>query len=242
MILLSNRAVLQISGADAVPFLQGLCTNNVEKLDADAGMYSLMLTPQGKYFADFFLFAGAGCILLDCEAARADELAKKLSMYKLRSDVKIERTELKVYAVEKDWGATDPRSAKLYDRVMTMDALPEGKLEDYALHLLEHGVPDSTDFIVDKTFPMHYRLEDLHGVSFEKGCYVGQENTARMKFKGEVRKSLFKVEGEGLPEFGDKIDGLGVMLSSQGAIGLAVCDVEAVAKYTGDLKLSQPEY
>lgn len=243
MIHLSNRVVLQISGADMAPFLQGLCTNDVTKLTAESGLYAIMLTPQGKYFCDFFLFAGAGCIMLDCPTERVEDLLKKFNMYKLRSDVQILQTDLKVYAVQKDWGATDPRSAKLYDRVITKDALPEGKLADYALHLLEHGVPDSSDFIVDKSFPMHYRLEDLHGVSFDKGCYVGQENTARMKFKGTVRKSIYKVEGENLPSVGEELEGLGIMLNSQGKLGLALCEIEAVEKFDGEnFKLSQPEY
>jgi hypothetical protein len=243
MIYLSNRCVLQISGPDALPFLQGLCTNDVQKLNTDSGLYAIMLTPQGKYFGDFFLYAGANCVMLDCAKDRADDLLKKLNMYKLRSDVQISQTNLKVFAVEKGWGATDPRSAKLYDRVITNDSLPEGKLEDYSKHLLEYGVPDSSDFIVDKTFPMHYRLEDLHGVSFEKGCYVGQENTARMKYKGTVRKSIYKIEGENLPEFGAEIDGLGIMLSSQGNIGLALCEIEAVEKFSHkNFRISQPEY
>ncbi len=235
MILLSNRRVLQISGADAVSFLQGLCTNDVEKLGAEKALWAVMLTPQGKYFCDFFLYAGMGSIMLDCPEGRVDDLVKKLNMYKLRADVQIEATELKVYAVEKEWGAADPRSEKIYDRVITNDALDEGKLEDYAAHLIEHGVPDSTDFVVDKTFPMHYRLEALNGVSFEKGCYVGQENTARMKFKGGVRKTLFKVEGAALPALGEKIEGLGVMLSSVGGKGLAVLDIAAVEAYEGGL-------
>lgn len=240
MIHLSNRAVLRISGADAVTFLQGLTTNDVAKVAQGELQYSLMLTPQGKYLFDFFLTLEGGDILLDCEAVRADDLAKKLRMYKLRSDVQIERAELRVYAGE---GLADPRSEKLKPRLISQEERKvDGDLADYSLNLLENGIPDSTDFIVDKTFPMFYRLEDLNAVSFDKGCYVGQENTARMKYKGELRKSLFVVRGGDLPAFGEKLEGLGIMLSSQGSVGLALCDIDAVADYDGELNIDSPIY
>jgi len=243
MIYLSNRVVIKISGADARSFLQGLTTQDINLLAPDKLLYAATLTPQGKYLFDYFLTEQDGSILLDIEASRADELIKKLNIYKLRSDVKIEKADLKVHA-DLHAGMADPRSTKLLKRLLTnLPQETDADLAKYKLNLLQHGVPDSDDFIVDKSFIMHYRFEDLHGVSFTKGCYVGQENTARMKYKGTVRKSIYKVEGEGLPQFGAEIEGLGTMLTSQGNFGLALCDIDAAENFsTQEMGLSAPEY
>jgi len=243
MIKLSNRIILAILGADARKFLQGLSTNDVDMLTPENPLYSATLSPQGKYLFDYFLYQEGEKILLDIEASRADEFIKKINMYKLRSDVQIEKTDIHVYA-DLSEGYSDPRSAKLMKRLLTNTAQKtDGELADYQLHLLQHGVPDSTDFIIDKSFVMHYRFEALHGVSFTKGCYVGQENTARMYYKGTIRKNTYIIEGESLPKFGEEIEGLGVMLNSQGNIGLALCEIEAAEKWVGrGLKLSAPKY
>ena len=239
MIHLSNRAVLAISGADAREFLQGLTTNDVNLLAPEKALYAATLSPQGKYLFDYFLYQDGDKILLDILASRADELIKKFNMYKLRSDVQIEKTNLQVYA---GVGVPDPRSSKLSRRFITAEPQKtDGDLTDYKLHLLQHGVPDSDDFIIDKSFVMHYRFEELHGVSFSKGCYVGQENTARMKYKGTIRKSIYIVEGENLPAFGAEIEGLGTMLSSQGNIGIALCDIDAALSYK-NLDITLPRF
>jgi folate-binding protein YgfZ len=243
MIHLSNRAVLAISGADAREFLQGLTTQDVNLLAPEKALYAATLSPQGKYLFDYFLYLDSEQILLEVAASRADELIKKFTMYKLRSNVQIEKTNLQVYA-DAGLGVADPRSSKLPRRFITAESQKtEGDLTDYKLHLLQHGVPDSDDFIIDKSFIMHYRFEELHGVSFSKGCYVGQENTARMKYKGTVRKSIYIIEGEELPAFGAEIKGLGVMLTSQGNIGLALCEIEAAENFSGQkIKITTPKY
>lgn len=228
---LSDRTVLALSGADARSFLQGLITNDITLLTPEKPLYAAMLSPQGKYLFDFFLYEIDGKILLDVLASRADDLLKKLSLYKLRSDVQIASTELQIY-VDFAQGLPDPRSTKLMRRIVTNQPLPtNASLHDYKLHLLQNGVPDSDDFIIDKSFVMHYRFEELHGVSFTKGCYIGQENTARMKHRGTTRKLIYIIEGTNLPEFGTEIDGLGTMLSSIGTIGLVLADIDLANSY-----------
>ena len=243
MIHLSNRAVISISGADARSFLQGLTTQDVNLLAPEKALYAATLSPQGKYLFDYFLSLDGDKILLDIFASRTDELIKKFTMYKLRSDVQIEKTDLQVYA-DALLGLPDPRSDKLPKRLITHEAKKtDGDLASYELLLLQQGVPDSDDFIIDKSFIMNYRFEDLHGVSFTKGCYVGQENTARMKYKGTVRKSIYIVEGQPLPPFGTEIEGLGTMLSSQGNLGIALCEIDAVENFSdAALKILAPSY
>lgn len=234
---------MAISGADARSFLQGLTTQDVNLLAQEKALYAATLSPQGKYLFDYFLYQDGDKILLDIEASRADELIKKLNIYKLRSDVQIEKTDLKVY-VDAVLGVADPRSSKLLKRLITdKPQKTDAELADYEFLLLQNGVPDSRDFIIDKSFVMHYRFEDLHGVSFTKGCYVGQENTARMKYKGTIRKSVYIVEGEHLPAFGSEIDGLGTMLSSQGNIGIALCEIDTVEKFSAEkFRVTIPQY
>lgn len=229
MILLENRAVIKISGEDAKSFLQGLITNDVEKAVGEQAVYSAMLTPQGKYLFDFFIYdSGDGSLLVDCEAARKDEFIKKLKMYKLRAKVEIEDLpDWKVYA-DDEQGVADPRlDGVLGKRLLTSDPQSEdGEFSEYETVRIENVIPDSTDFIPEKSFILQYRFEDLGGVDYQKGCYVGQEVTARTHYKGTIRKSLFKVESESLPAFGDAYEG-GVMLNSVGSIGLALLPIKA---------------
>lgn len=201
---LDDRAVIAIAGPEARPFLQGLITNDVEKLESGKGLYAALLTPQGKVLFDFFLVEGDGAILIDCSAASRDALSKRLSLYKLRSKVVIEvRDQLAVLAL---WlGAEarqaisypDPRLSELGRRAiiakgeMPSDHAPS---KDYHQHRLAMGVPESADFGSDRMFALDADLDELHAIDFDKGCYVGQELTARMKHRGTARKRLLPVE------------------------------------------------
>ncbi|HEY0104768.1 MAG TPA: hypothetical protein VGB91_01700, partial [Rhizomicrobium sp.] len=204
---LEDRAVIAVAGPEARPFLQGLITNDVERLTPGAGLYAALLTPQGKILFDFFLVEGDGAILIDCHAGARDALLKRLSMYKLRSKVVLEaRDQLAVLA---EWDGAeakyaiaypDPRLAALGKRAivargeMRADLLPA---VHYHAHRLDFGVPEARNFGSDRMFALDADLDELNAVDFTKGCYVGQELTARMKHRGTARKRLVLARSPG---------------------------------------------
>jgi folate-binding protein YgfZ len=193
-----TRRTLRLSGADAHSFLQGLVTNDVGGIKTGL-VYAAMLTPQGKYMADFFLMADGDDILLDADAAQADMLAQRLGMYKLRADVSITPTDLHLHrglGEPPEDALPDPRHAALGWRAYR-DAPQEGDATDWdALHVA-HMIPQSGVELTPDTFILEMGFERIHGVDFRKGCYVGQEVTARMKHKTELRKGLARVQVNG---------------------------------------------
>jgi folate-binding protein YgfZ len=216
---LENRACLRLSGPEVRSFLQGLITQDIEKLTPATPVYAAVLTPQGKYLHDFFLIEQEDGIYLDGERARLADLERRLMMYRLRAKVEIENIadEFDVYAL---WGEPaedragayqDPRLDALGKRLIHPkgDAAPEGLVsaDDYDRHRLSLGVPDgSKDIEVEKTLILEANIDLLNGVSFTKGCYVGQELTARMKYRGKVRRRLIPVTVDGpLPAPGSAI-------------------------------------
>ncbi|MBV9332266.1 MAG: folate-binding protein YgfZ [Alphaproteobacteria bacterium] len=219
--LLSDRSVIAVFGSDARPFLQGLISNDIEKLATGVGIYAALLTPQGKILFDFFAAEGDGSVLLDCSRTARDALVKRLSMYRLRAKVQIEpREQLSVivsldrqnvpYAIAFD----DPRLPALGRRAIGASAEMPSALagaETYHVRRLELGVPEGEDFGSDKMFALDADLDELHAISFEKGCYVGQELTARMKHRGTARKRLLRLRLErgALPAAGTPVTALG---------------------------------
>lgn len=201
-----NRTVLRIGGADAEHFLQGLVTNDVAR--ARGGLvYAALLTPQGKYLADFFLLERDGAFLLDVATPLAQGLAQRLAMYKLRADVTIEETGLPVargLGVPPDGAHADPRHPDLGWRTYGVDGgTPK---VDWDAIRVAHGIPESAvELIPNDSFPLEMGFERLHGVDFKKGCYVGQEVTARMKHKTELRKGLATVTVRGKAPAGTEI-------------------------------------
>ena len=233
--LLSDRAVLRLSGADTLTFLQGLVTVDVLRLPERGAQFAALLTPQGKYLHSFFLIWNDGAVLLDVARARFPDLLARLKMYRLRSLVTIEETTLRVGA---GWGeavvegaVVDPRLEALGWRLIS-DVHPAetATAEEYDLHRLVLGVPADADLVPDKSFPLQFGFEDLHAVDFAKGCYVGQEVTARTKHRGTLAKILCSVRGV-LPEPGAELlregAAVGVMLSGRGEHGLALISAEA---------------
>lgn len=199
-----DRTVLRITGADASKFLQDLVTNDIKNA-AEGVVYASLLTPQGKYLFDFFVLPRAEDILIDIKADRAQALAMRLSMYKLRADVSIEDSGLSVFQVvgerpEGDMVFADPRDARLGWRVYGGD-LPEGTPlteEDWAALRVAHAIPETgIELIPDDSYILEAGFDRLHGVDFKKGCYVGQEVTARMRHKTELRKGLRRVTIDG---------------------------------------------
>lgn len=217
-IRLPARTVIEISGEDRAKFLQGLISNDIGKIDKGDAIYAALLTPQGKYLFDFFIVdqgEGQGDVfLLDCEAARAEAFIQRLAMYRLRAKVEIidRSVELSVWAIMDsdvepaiDPGGViyrDPRLNALGYRAILPTGVEPGFAvatpEDYDRHRLQLGVPDaSRDIEPDRRLMLEANFGELNGVDFEKGCYVGQENAARMKYRGKIRKRLIPVEFEG---------------------------------------------
>ena len=229
---LQNRGLLQIEGDDRVAFLQGLISNDMKLLETQPALYACLLTAQGKFLHDFFVIKGDGVLLIDCEGGdRAQDLYKRLLMYRLRSKVQISIEEHNdVYAVigqEIAGGYADPRHEALGYRVFEKPADTEE--QDFAAWdelRISLCVPDgSRDMEIEKSTLLECHIDKLNGISYAKGCYVGQELTARMHHRGLAKKHLYAVKGD-LPDAGADIiaDGklLGQMRSSCGDIGLAL--------------------
>jgi folate-binding protein YgfZ len=243
---LEDRAVLALSGADVRPFLQGLITNNIENVGPGRAAYAALLTPQGKILFDFIIAEGDGALLLDCSAAHRDALAKRLKLYRLRAKVEIEpRDHLGVAGgltgrpAERGNGFADPRLEALGPRFISAIAeMPDnvGTAQAYHAERLRLGVPEGSDFGSDKIFALDADLDELHAVAFDKGCYVGQELTARMKHRGTARKRLLPVNGDALPASGTVSAGgkdIGEMMSSYGSRGFALIRLDRLEEAAG---------
>lgn len=196
-----TRSVLQVTGTDRVKFLQGLVTNDIRR--AEGGIiHTALLTPQGKYLADFFVIGRADDLLIDAPADQAAALAKRLSMYRLRADVQIGGTDLIVSrgtGPAPDGALPDPRHPALGWRLYGDTDLSDAT--DWDALRVAHLVPESGIELTPDSYILEQGFERLHGVDFRKGCYVGQEVTARMKHKTELRKGLVQVAitGEAAP-------------------------------------------
>ena len=203
---MGERRVLEIGGPERWHFLQGLVTNDVPKAPGRL-VYAALLTPQGKFLADFFLQETGEAILLDVDTGLADGLMRRLMMYKLRADVTVVESDLKVFrgTGEAPEGAlADPRDAGLGWRLYGARAGDDGT--DWDTLRVAHGVPETgIELQPDDTYILEAGFERLHGVDFKKGCYVGQEVTARMKHKTELRKGFAVVEVEGDAPVGTEI-------------------------------------
>jgi folate-binding protein YgfZ len=244
--LLNDRAIIAISGQEAPGFLQGLVTNDVDSLADHAVAYAALLTPQGKVLFDFLIARRGGEFLLDCGAEAAGALAKRLLLYRLRSKVVIEiRADMAVLAAWDevtlpDSDFPDPRLPALGRRaIVSRDGL-QGHArgaEPYLAHRLDCGVPEGADFGQDRIFALDAGLDELHGVSFDKGCYVGQELTARMKHRGTARKRVLPVgtvDGSVLaaPETSVSAGArdLGAIISTYGSRGFALIRLDRLAE------------
>lgn len=190
---LNDRALIRLSGEDVRGFLQGLVTNDVS---GNLPVWTALLTPQGKVLFDFLIWGDEGDVLIDCEADAAEALAKRLTLYRLRRAITIGREEgLAVHwAKEGDLGVVDPRLSDLGQRWLA--PADEGKGADAAwkAHRLSLGVPEGRAELGDgTTLWLECNAAELNGVSFTKGCYVGQENTARMNWRQKVNRRLVVV-------------------------------------------------
>jgi tRNA-modifying protein YgfZ len=210
-----DRTIIEVSGVDAHSFLQGLLTQNLNALkDGDAfpaglgakSLYAALLTPQGKVLADMILRLAGSSILIDVDSARAEVVAQRLHMYQLRSAVTIEPdpNELRVgWSMAPFEGAVqDPRLPELgwRGRLYSPHTSPPDGSAEYDAHRIALGVPDLTaDAQPEEVFALEALLEELNGVDFQKGCFVGQENVSRMKRRATTRKKFCPVVFDGEP-------------------------------------------
>lgn len=208
-----DRRVYEVTGKDALIFLQGMVSNDVLPLGKGDGIvWAALLTPQGKYLADFLLIAQGGSLLLDIKDSIAEATIRRLSMYRLRADVQFAATDL---VVTRGLGETpanalpDPRHPALgwraYGAAGTEPQI-KGPQIDWDTIRVAHCIPETgIELIPDDSYLLESGFERLHGVDFRKGCYVGQEVTARMKHKTELRKGLVQVQIDGAAPVGTPI-------------------------------------
>lgn len=236
---LSSRAVIRLSGQDVISFLQGLVTCDVNKLAQAGCQFGAMLTPQGKYLHSFFLYHDAGSVLLEVAKDEAEVLMRRFAMYKLRAKVEIGHAPLSVLW-SREPHAEFPHFADARLPALGFRALaPELPVVDdesaYEAYRLSLGVPESGDLMAEQDFPLQFGFEALGAVDFGKGCYVGQEVTARTKHRGRLAKVLCSIHGEApLPAFGKVLmhegEVAGSMRSSLGGVGLALVKAEFAGK------------
>jgi folate-binding protein YgfZ len=265
-VLLDDRGILAVSGPDRRPFLQGLISNDVDKVSPTATRYAALLTAQGKYLHDFIMAEAGESLWLDAEAARLSDLKRRLSIYRLRAKVTLaERAELCVAAIfgpdafpaldlPSAPGAArplrsglvfvDPRLAALGARailprdeavaLLTDVGIAKAGFDSYDRLRLSLGIPDgSRDLVLEKSILLESGFDELNGVDWEKGCYIGQELTARTKYRGLVKRRLMPVRIEGPPPSPGAVvtaDGrdIGEMRSSHDGLGLALLRIESV--------------
>ncbi len=237
---LSDRAVLQVAGDDRISFLQGLVSNDVAAAAPGRAVWSALLTPQGKWLADFFVFADADRLLLDCEAGQSEMLRARLSRFRLRAKVAIEPVDLPVFAAwdgpppEAAIRSPDPRLPEAGSRLLGDVHGANATEADYDLHRLRLGLPDgSRDLESEKSTLVEAGFDELHGIGWEKGCYMGQELTARTKYRGLVKRRLVPVAVDGpLPAPGTPVfEGeaeVGTIRSGRADRALALLRLEAI--------------
>lgn len=266
---LDARGLIAVEGPDAKPFLQGLVSNDVNKVAPGRAVYAAFLTAQGKYLHDFFVAQHGDALLIDCEAARLADFKKRLTLYKLRSKVTVAEkgADVGVYAL---MGAGAAAAVNLADEAGAAAALGTGiafvdpRLADAGIRAivsaaeadalfaamgfakadtgtydrlrLSLGLPDgSRDLEVEKSILLENGFDELNGIDWDKGCYMGQELTARTKYRGLIRKRLVPVEIEGpVPPAGTPImlegSEVGEMRSGAGDLGLALIRIEHMDK------------
>ncbi len=270
--MLEDRGVLALGGTDRRSFLQGIVSNDVEKLGPGRVVHAALLTPQGKYLHDFFIVDTGDTLALDCERARIDDLTRRLRVYELRADVSIDDAtdRLAVAALMGEGAAralgldADPGRAATFDggvvyvdprlaeagvrallprdgaeRALERAAFTAADAASYDKARLLLGLPDgSRDMVVEKATLLECGFEELNGVDFEKGCFLGQELTARTKYRGLVKRRLVPVRIHGpVPAIGTPVtlDGkeAGEMRSGRDGVGLALMRLERLERAAG---------
>jgi tRNA-modifying protein YgfZ len=255
---LPDRGVVRVSGSDARNFLNGLVTTDVTLLRPGLGRFGALLTPQGKITVDFLITEAAsdqgGEFLIDCPRVLAQALADKLGFYRLRAKVEIQNLSdgfvvLAVWDGEParigELAFADPREATLGYRILmpreraqkACDLIGAEMIDNsaYEAHRIALGVPrGGLDFMYGDAFPHETNMDRLHGVDFDKGCYVGQEVVSRMQHRGTARTRTVRITLDGpAPETGTAVFAgdkpVGTMGSAAGGRGLALIRIDRAA-------------
>ena len=208
---LDSRALIRVTGPDARPFLHNLLTRDVETLSPGELRFGALLSPPGRLLFDLFLWGEADGVTLDVASDRRDALIQRLSMYRLRAQVAIEADDRPVLVA---WGdvpaygfVTDPRTPALGGRRIGGPLVPDATGDDWHAHRLSVGVPDpAVDAPTDTTYPIEANFDLLNGIDFDKGCFIGQETTSRMKRRGAIRNRMLPITFDGpAPAFGAEV-------------------------------------
>ena len=208
---LDSRALIRVSGPDARPFLHNLLTQDVETLAPGELRFGALLSPPGRLLFDLFLWGEPDAVVLDVATDRRDALLQRLAMYRLRAQVMVEADERPVFAA---WGGdlpmgfiADPRLPDLGGRGLGGEPTTNASEDDYNTHRLSLGVPDpAADTLPDKTYVIEANFDLLNGIDFQKGCYVGQETTSRMKRRGTIKTRMLPIAFDGPPPpFGTEV-------------------------------------
>jgi folate-binding protein YgfZ len=265
---LPHRALISVAGEERLIFLQGVISNDTRQVGSGQAIWAALLTPQGKFLHEFFVAPHGDMVLLECEAARRDDLAARLKRYKLRSKVTIGMDDS--FIVGAAWGDGARDAFKAGENLGSVVALGGGVVfvdpridgaglrwllpaadadltkfgftratpAQYDAHRVALGLPDgSRDLEVEKALLLENGFEELHGVDFKKGCYVGQELTARTHYRALIKKRLMPVtiNGAAVPGTALTLNGedAGELRSVAGAKGLALVRLEAWRKAAG---------
>ncbi|HID35977.1 MAG TPA: folate-binding protein [Ghiorsea sp.] len=242
-----DRTILSLKGDNIAGFLNGLITNS---LNSEL-TFAALLTPQGKIIADFFVHRIADDhLVLETAEKFGKTLALRLKMYKLRAKIDIEdiSADYDVYALwngEGHIGLTDPRHPDLGQRYLTKSGSlsPEHSSEDYDLHRLSLGVPDSTwDFGTEQMYPADANMDLLNGVDYKKGCFIGQEVVSRMHRKTTVRKRMRAVKLYGAAKAGDSLKAggrtVGTLNHDRNDMGMALVKLDRLAGAADDVTIN----
>ena len=237
----ADQTVLRVTGSDRESFLEGLVSNAVTRI-TDGPVYAAMLSPQGKYLFDFIMTRDDDSILLDVKSDRAQALAARLTMYRLRADVQIGDSGLSViqgFDEIPDGSFNDPRSPELGWRMYSVETRPPLDMTAWEALRVVHAIPEAgVELLENDTYILEAGFEGLNGVDFRKGCYVGQEVTARMKHKTELKKGIVRVSIDGTASAGSPItfEGkpAGTLFTVSGNQGLAYLRFE---RAKGDMQV-----
>lgn len=201
---LNNRACLSVIGDEAEHFLQGLITNDVKKTDENHLIYSLMLSPQGKFLYDFFILKVKNGYMLDVAKVDEAEIIAKLNFYKLRAKVEIVQNNNSVYGFFGNSNDAknflkDPRTKHNFYRFYTEKEVPNTNLyQDYNLERIKHKIVCGVeDMVKNESFPLQFNMNEMNSIDYFKGCYVGQEVTARSHHRGQIKKQIQLISGDG---------------------------------------------
>lgn len=256
----TENDIIKISGKDKCNFLQGIISNDIKNVENGKPIYSSILSPQGRFLYDFFVIKNQDSFLLECRKVHSFEILKKFNMHKLRSDVNfelqnnfeilllnIEDIDIVLESLKNKMHFSDPRFPKLlsriyikgsdFEKIINSSRLKEISNQDYKNFRLKYFIPDFTeDAEIGKSLLMEMRFDKLNGISWDKGCYMGQEVTARMKYRNIVKKQLFgvKINFNSFTDNDIKVEGesIGKLMSHNKEYGISFINLKKLDEFS----------